>query len=56
VSARSKESRGSVGKGKTFRFALTSIVFVELSFALMLNAFFLLTVLFWAGETGFGAL
>jgi hypothetical protein len=50
--ARSKESRGSVGKGKPFQFALTTIIFVEQSFALMLNAFFLLIVLFWAGETG----
>jgi hypothetical protein len=34
---------------------LGSIILVERSFAMMLNAFFLLIVPFWAGETGFGA-
>jgi hypothetical protein len=55
MSARSEKGRGPVGEGEPFRFTLRSIIFVERSFAMMLNAFFLLIVLFWAGETGFGA-
>jgi hypothetical protein len=48
ASACSKEGCGSLGEGRPFRFASTTTIFVERLFAMIVNAFFLLTAPFWA--------